>query len=60
MKYIDIIRRTSENKPKDIKTLREEFQYGTETSVDKQILDTVKQNAIEFVEAIEILLKEVI
>ena len=60
MKYIDIIRRTSENKPKDTKTLREEFQYGTETSVDKQILDVVKHNAIKFVEAIEILLKEVI
>lgn len=58
MKYIDIIRRTSENKPKDTKTLREEFQYGTQTSVDKKILDTVKHNAIEFVETIEILLKE--
>ena len=58
MKYIDIIRRTSENKPKDTKTLREEFQYGTKTSVDKQILDSVKHNAIEFVEVIEILLKE--
>src|SRR3989338_2106981 len=38
MKYIDLIRRTSENKPKDAKMLREELQYGTETSVDKKIL----------------------
>ena len=58
MKYIDLIRRTSENKPKDAKMLREELQYGTETSVDKKILDNLKSNAIEFVEVIEVLLKE--
>jgi len=58
IKYIDIIRRTSENKPKDTKTLREEFQYGTETSVDKQVIDNVKHNAIDFVEIIEKVLKE--
>lgn len=58
IKYIDIIRRTNENKPKDAKTLREEFQYGTKTSVDKEILDIIKNNAIEFVETIERVLKE--
>src|SRR3989344_591539 len=58
IKYIDLIRRTSENKPKDVKTLREEFQYGTETSVNKQILDFIKNSAIEFVETIERILKE--
>lgn len=57
MKYVDLIRRTSENKPKDIKTLREEFQYGTETSVNKQILNFIKESAIEFVEIIEKILK---
>ena len=58
MGYIDLIRRTSENKPKDAKMLREEFQYGIETSVDKHILDMVKRNSIEFVEAVEKTLKE--
>ncbi|MBS3143883.1 HEPN domain-containing protein [Candidatus Woesearchaeota archaeon] len=58
IKYIDIIRRTNGNKPKDAKTLREEFQYGIETSVDKKVLDIIKNNAIEFVEAIEGILNE--
>lgn len=58
IKYINLIRRTNENKPKDVKTLREEFQYGTKTSVDKQILDFIKSNAIEFVESIEKAIKE--
>ena len=59
IKYIDLIRRTSENKPKDAKMLREELQYGTETSVNKKVLDEMKSNAIEFVEVIERLLKEI-
>src|SRR3990167_10300804 len=42
IKYVDIIRRTSENKPKDAKTLREEFQYGIETSVNKDVLILTK------------------
>lgn len=58
IKYIDIIRRTNENKPKDAKTLREEFQYGIEISVNKDILNLMKNNAIDFVETIEGLLKE--
>jgi len=59
VKYIDMIRRTSENKPKDAKMLREELQYGTETSVNKEILDNMKRNAIEFVENIEKSIKEI-
>jgi len=59
IKYIDLIRRTNENKPKDAKMLREELQYGTKTSVNKEILDFLKKNAIEFVEVIEKLLKEI-
>ena len=39
--------------------LREELQYGTETSVNKKVLDEMKSNAIEFVEVIERLLKEI-
>jgi len=58
IKYVDIIRRTSENKPKDAKTLREEFQYGIETSVNKDVLNLIKDNSIDFVEAVERLLKE--
>ena len=58
IKYIDIIRRTSENKPKDAKTLREEFQYGIETSVNRDILNLIKDNAIDFVETFEKLLKD--
>src|SRR3990167_11196211 len=58
IRYIDIIRRTSENKPKDAKTLREEFQYGIEPSVNKDILNLIKSNAIDFVETVERLLKE--
>lgn len=56
-KYIEMIRRTSEMMPKDAKTLREEFQYGTEVSVDKEVLNILKKNAIEFVEAVQILLE---
>ena len=58
IRYIDIIRRTSENKPKDAKTLREEFQYGIETSVNRDILNLIKDNAIDFVETFEKLLKD--
>ena len=58
IKYIDIIRRTSENKPKDAKTLREEFQYGIETSVNKDVLNLTKNNAIDFVETFERMLKD--
>jgi|SRR3989344_6436391 len=58
IKYVDIIRRTSENKPKDAKTLREEFQYGIETSVNKDVLNLIKYNSVDFVETVERLLKE--
>lgn len=57
-KFNELIRRTSGNKPKDAKMLREELQYGTETSVNKEVLDNLKSNAIEFVEVIEVLLRE--
>ena len=58
IKYVDIIRRTSENKPKDAKTLREEFQYGIETSVNKDVLNIIKYKCVDFVETVERLLKE--
>jgi uncharacterized protein (UPF0332 family) len=59
IKYVDIIRRTSENKPKDAKTLREEFQYGIETSVNEDVLNLIKNNSIDFVETVEKLLKDI-
>lgn len=57
LKYIEMIRRTSEMMPKDSKALREEFQYGTEVSVNEEVLDRLKKNAIEFVETVQILLE---
>ena len=56
IKYIDLIRLTDKTKGKDAKSLREELQYGTETSVNLVVLEELKKNAIEFVEAIEVLL----
>ena len=55
-KYIDIIRLTDRSKGMDAKNLREELQYGIKTSVQEAILEELKKNAIEFVEAIETLL----
>ena len=56
IKYIDLIRLTDKSKGKDAKSLREELQYGTETSVNQVVLEELKKNAIEFVEIIEALL----
>lgn len=56
MKYIDLIRLTDRSKGMDAKNLREELQYGVETSVQEAVLEALKKNAIEFVEAIEALL----
>ncbi len=56
MKYIDLIRLTDKSKGMDAKNLREELQYGVETSVQEAVLEALKKNAIEFVEAVEALL----
>ncbi len=56
MKYIDFIRLTDKSKGTGAKNLREELQYGIKTSVQEEILETLKKNAIEFVEVIETLL----
>jgi len=56
IRYIDIIRRTDRSKGMDAKSLREEFQYGIETSVQEAILKELKKNAIELVEIIETIL----
>ncbi len=56
-KYVEMIRRTSELIPKDAKLLREEFQYGTAVSVDAEVLNSMRKNAVEFVEAVQICLE---
>ncbi|MBI4182142.1 MAG: HEPN domain-containing protein [Candidatus Aenigmarchaeota archaeon] len=58
LNYIAMIRRAEELKFGDAKTLREEFQYGTE--VEKEILDSLHKNAKSFVEAAEILVEKLL
>ncbi len=58
VKYIAMIRRTDDLMGSDAKTLREEFQYGTDVEVDSEILEGLKDNAREFVETVRILLEE--
>ena len=52
------IRTTEQMKIKDAKSLREEFQYGTKTDVNKEILNNLINRAKEIVEKIEIILSE--
>lgn len=57
--YIWMIRRTEELRGKtDTKTLREEFQYGTETRVNPNILGEVMGNAKKFVQRVRVLIEE--
>jgi len=53
MEDIIFIRTAEQMKPQDAKSLREEFQYGTETDVNKEILDGLIKRAKEIVEKIE-------
>jgi len=53
---IAFIRTTEQMKMKDAKSLREEFQYGTKTDINKEILDNLVKKAKEIVEKIEIAL----
>ncbi|MBU0535785.1 MAG: HEPN domain-containing protein [Nanoarchaeota archaeon] len=56
MKDIIFIRTAEQMKFKDAKSLREEFQYGTKTDVNKEILDNLISKAKEIVEKIELIL----
>lgn len=58
IKDILFIRTTEQMKSSDAKSLREEFQYGTRTDVNKKILQELLKNAKEIVEKIEILLQD--
>lgn len=59
LKFIAMIRRTDELMGSDAKALREEFQYGTQIEVDYEILENMKNNAKEFVEASRIVLEKI-
>jgi len=59
LKFIAMIRRTDELMGSDAKALREEFQYGTQIEVDYEILENMKNNAKEFVEAVRIVLEKI-
>ena len=58
MKDIAFIRTTEQMTTKDAKSLREEFQYGTETVVNEKILKELLENTKRIVEKIEIALDE--
>jgi len=53
---IAFIRTTEQMTKKDAKSLREEFQYGIATSVNKILLNYMVKNAKEIVEKIEVAL----
>ncbi|MBU2638192.1 MAG: HEPN domain-containing protein [Nanoarchaeota archaeon] len=55
---IAFIRTAEQMKPQDAKSLREEFQYGAKTDVNKEILDFLVKKAKEIVEKIEVALQE--
>jgi len=57
-KDIAFIRTTEQMTSKDAKSLREEFQYGTETTVNDWLLKELLENAKRVVEKIEIALNE--
>ncbi len=55
---IAFIRTAEQMTQKDAKSLREEFQYGTETDVNKEILNNLLKKSKEIVEKVEIVLAE--
>ena len=56
--YIAFIRTTEQMTQKDAKSLREEFQYGTKTEVNKILLNELIKKSKEIVEKIEVILNE--
>jgi len=58
LKDMAFIRTTEQMTSKDAKSLREEFQYGTETTVNEKLLKELLENAKMVVEKIEIALGE--
>ncbi len=58
MEDLSFIRTTEQITPKDAKSLREEFQYGTKTDVNKVLLTELLQKSKIIVEKIEVMLSE--
>ncbi len=54
---IEMVRSAKEIGLWDAKTLREDFQYGTETEAEETVLKDLMDNAKEFVERIQVALK---
>jgi uncharacterized protein (UPF0332 family) len=59
LRDIAFIRTTEQMTAKDAKSLREEFQYGIETTANEKLLGQLLDNAKRVVEKIEIVLNEV-
>ncbi|HED06115.1 MAG TPA: HEPN domain-containing protein [Ignavibacteria bacterium] len=55
---IVFIRTTEQMTQKDAKSLREEFQYGTKTEVNKILLDELIRKSKEIVEKVEVTLND--
>lgn len=55
---IAFVRTTEQMTSKDAKSLREEFQYGTKTEVNKILLDELNRKSKELVEKVEVILNE--
>lgn len=55
---IMFIRTTEQMTSKDAKSLREEFQYGTKTEVNKELLKNLLEKSKEIVEKVEVILNE--
>ena len=58
MENISFIRTTEQMTTKDAKSLREEFQYGTKTDVNKVLLTELLQKSKTIVEKIEVMLSD--
>jgi len=56
LRDIAFIRTTEQMTQKDAKSLREEFQYGTETEVNKELLNELIRRSKDIVEKVEIIL----
>ena len=60
LKYIEMIRSVKDmtQEEEDAKSLREEYQYGTETTISKTRLKTLTANAQDFVDKMRAVVKE--
>jgi uncharacterized protein (UPF0332 family) len=56
---IAFVRTTEQMIQKDAKSLREEFQYGTKTEVNKELLRNLLNKSKEIVEKVEVVLNEI-